>query len=234
VSPDGRPDDRDGARACVRAPWPHSEAQSWSASNSWGVPRQGRGVSDVPGLHFIGLPGSTRNSRQRWSALAGTPPIPPAALAARRLTVRYQRLDRRGRHGGPASDMGGDARGVAVAAVEGPVVQPRPDCHRPPLDAVRRLRPHMQRRGTGAGKQNEHENLPAAGQTRSRGSRHRHEGRSEAHRARPSPQMQLPSGLSPTQASSAYPPPGPQAHDGPMGDGDSSPVACPLPTGLRR
>lgn len=179
-------------------------------------------------------PGSTRNSRQRWSALAGTPPIPPAALAARRLTVRYQRLDRRGRHGGPASDMGGDARGVAVAAVEGPVVQPRPDCHRPPLDAVRRLRPHMQRRGTGAGKQNEHENLPAAGQTRSRGSRHRHEGRSEAHRARPSPQMQLPSGLSPTQASSAYPPPGPQAHDGPMGDGDSSPVACPLPTGLRR
>jgi hypothetical protein len=53
-------------------------------------------------------------------------------------------------------DVGGDASGVAEASVEGSMIQPRPDCHCPPFDTVRRLRPRMGRHGMGTGKKNEH------------------------------------------------------------------------------
>ncbi len=81
---------------------------------------------------------------------------PPVVATWPRLPVGYQRLDGLGRHGGSVGDVGGDASGVAEASVEGSMIQPRPDCHCPPFDTVRRLRPRMGRHGMGTGKKNEH------------------------------------------------------------------------------
>jgi hypothetical protein len=53
-------------------------------------------------------------------------------------------------------DLGGDAGDVAVASVQGSMVQPGPDGHRPPFDTTRRLRRLMGQHGMRTGKWNVH------------------------------------------------------------------------------
>jgi hypothetical protein len=44
-------------------------------------------------------------------------------------------------------DLGGDAGDIAVASVQGSMVQPGPDGHRAPFETARRLRPVLGQHG---------------------------------------------------------------------------------------
>src|SRR5664279_3858527 len=99
-----------------------------------------------------------------------------AEASADRLLVRDQLLDGPGRHLGATGDLDGDSGGIALAAVESSMVEPGPHRQRPPFDAGRRVRPPMGQPRMKTGERYEQSDLPPAGRTQSRETRHRHGG----------------------------------------------------------
>ena len=106
-------------------------------------------LARLPADHLFGQDSPIRSVRP---AIAG---VANPGISAR-LLVGEQLLDGLGRHRGAVGDLGGDAGGVAVAAVQGSMVQPGPEGQRPPFDPASRLRRRMGQHGMRTGKWNVH------------------------------------------------------------------------------
>ena len=137
---------RPGARGHLRL---HPRSSGHGHSPGGGVDRVDGPVGRRPGH------GRANPSVNFTSQTLGTGP--PRTDAGRpELLVGEQLPDRLRRHLGPAGDLRGDTGGVALASMQGLVVQPRPNGHRPAFDTVRRSRPLVDHGSMGMGGLNEH------------------------------------------------------------------------------